>query len=259
MRMRTTGMRARLAAGAFFLLAGAALPAGAAPRLQLAAERSGKVCPPASPVLGIVRLDASADPPAGASKCLLIVEARDLSDASLDLLTSRLARFQEIGPVLLDLSNAAGEPDRIPFAIKKLSSAVRSVFPGAPVGLDLGNRPAGDEDLSAYVDAVAPRPDAVAPGIEGSIVGRWLIRPGGASPPSEAIRAIAGVPREARPSVALVALTGETSEDVVRALERLQAYFKDDVSPDPTPTTVTEVGAAPAAAAVSHPALRYFD
>lgn len=265
MGTKPTRIRARFPAGAFFLgvvLAAAPGAAFAATKLQIAAERMDGSCPAASPVFGVVRLSATAGPSPGAdvSHCLVWVAVRDTSDAALESLTSRLAALSKVGPVLLDLSGAVGEAARIPFAIKKLSSAARSVTPGAPVGLELVDRPAGDEDLSPYVDALVPRPAAVATGVETSIVGRWLSAGHTATPASAVIAALAAVPPETRPSVSLVALDGSAAApptpESFPPLERLQAYFREEVSPDPTPTRATDAtGSSPAPREV----LRYFD
>jgi hypothetical protein len=267
MGMRSTRIRARLAAGAFFLLlvvtlAAAPSNAFAATKVQIAADRTDLGCPAGSPVFGIVRFSGPPGPAPGAdlSHCLLWVSVRDTSDASLDSLTSRLAGLSKSGPVLLDLSGAVGEPSRIPFAIKKLSSAVRSVSPEAPVGLALADRPAGEEDLSPYVDALVPRPPAVATGVESSIVGRWVFAGRATTPASAVIGALAAISSESRPSVSLVVLddpgAAPPSSESFAALERLQAYFRADVSPDPTPTGATDAaGSSPAPREV----LRYFD
>jgi len=234
----------------------------AATKLQIAADRTDMGCPVGSPVFGIIRFSGLPGPAPGAdlSHCLLWVSVRDTSDASLDSLTSRLAGLSKAGPVLLDLSGAVGEPSRIPFAIKKLSSAVRSVSPDAPVGLALGDRPAGDEDLSPYVDALVPRPAAVAAGTESSIVGRWIFAGASATPASAVIRALSAISSESRPSVSLAVLddagAAPPNSESIAALERLQAYFRAEVSPDPTPTRATDAaGPSPAPRDV----LRYFD
>ncbi len=248
---------ARIIAGAF--LSALLIPAGplfAAPRLQIAAERADGACPDRSPVLGIARLAPGRTVPADVAKCLLVVNAHDLAEASLWELASRLARFPKLSYVLLDLSSAAGDPARIPYAVKKLSSAVRGVSPDASVGLDLGTRPAGDEDLSPYADALVPRPEAVAAGVEAPLPGRWIVRNAETTPASDALRALESFPRENLATVRLVALTAAAGpridEAAVAALERLQSYFTEDVSPDPTRTAVTLPDQ-------TYEALRFFD
>jgi len=248
---------ARLHAGALalFLLLSAA-SAAAATRLQIAGARADGTCPERSAVLGIARTGGPVPPPDDVSHCLLIVDVRDLSDAFLEDSTSRLARFRALPFVLLDLSESAGEPARIPFAVKKLSSAVRAVSPGAQIGLDLGARPSGDEDLSPYADALVPRPEGVAAVDDGSIVGRWLLRPRDLPAVGAALDMLERIPRPELSAVRLVAVTSAAGKPVdeegFHRLERLQAYFTEDVSPDTTPTLV-RVGD------LSYPALRFFD
>ncbi|MEP6769655.1 MAG: hypothetical protein ABJC61_13360 [Acidobacteriota bacterium] len=246
----------RILAGAFLcalLLHARAL--SAAPRLQIAAEHPDGVCSDRSPVLGIARLAPSRAVPLDVSKCLLVVDARDLAEAPLAELAARLAKFPKLSYVLLDLSSATGDPARIPYAVKKLSSAIRGVSPDASVGLDLGTRPAGDEDLSPYADAIVARPEAVAAGIEASLPGRWVVGNVESAPASDAIRALESFPRESLAAVRLLALTAAGSridEAGFASLERLQSYFTEDVSPDPTKTAV-------ALADQSYEAVRFFD
>jgi hypothetical protein len=263
---------ARLIAGALFFAAVRALAQPAAgdaadaapappapPRLQLAAGAPDGLCPDRPGVLGISRLDPARTPPGDSSRCLVIVEARDLSDAALSELASRLARFSRFGFVLLDLSGSEGAPERIPFAVKRLSSAVRAVTPDARVGLDLGSRAPGEEDLSPYADALVSRAEAggTAPQSAGgaAITGRWILLhaagPGGGGA-SDVIRALEAVPRESLGSVSLASRESAADEPARRQLERMQAYLTADVSPDPTLTTVS-------AGAESYPALRFFD
>ena len=248
--------RARLLAGAF-LLSGlaSASTAHAATTLQIAAGRSDGRCPDRSPVLGLARLGASPAPSGDVSRCLLVVEVRDLSDASIADLASGLARRPRLGHVLLDLSSAAGEPARIPFAVKTLSSAARAVSVDARVGIDFGDGRAVDEDLSPYAEALVLRPGGGASGSGSAIAGRWIVRPGSRTPADDAIRSLELVSRGDLASVSLIAFTagvGAVDDDGARQLERLQAYFTGDVSPDPTPTRI-EAGAD------SYDALRFFD
>ncbi|MDQ6891868.1 MAG: hypothetical protein M3167_04225 [Acidobacteriota bacterium] len=263
---------ARLIAGALLFaavravaqpIAGAAAdmaPAPAAPpRLQLATSAPDGLCPDRPGILGISRLDATRTPPADSSRCLVIVEARDLSDTALSELASRLARFSKFGFALLDLSASEGAPERIPFAVKRLSSAVRAVTPDARVGLDLGSRPAGEEDLSPYADALVLRAEAAAvppqSGASAAITGRWILLRAAASGSgaSDVIRALEGVRRDSLGSVSLAARESAAADEPGRRqLERMQAYLTADVSPDPTPTTVS-VGPE------SYSALRFFE
>ncbi|MEO8188714.1 MAG: hypothetical protein ABI682_00115 [Acidobacteriota bacterium] len=250
---------ARAAAGAFLsVLFLHALPAVAAPRVRLAVERSDGACPGKSAVLGIARLNGARTPSGDVSGCVLLVEAGDLSEAPLSELASRLSRFPKLSFVLLDLSSATGEPARIAYAVKKLSSAARGVSPDASIGLDLGTRPAGDEDLSPYADALVPRREGVVAGVEAPLPGRWLVRPLEGFPASDALRAMEPFPRDELGSVRLVAVTGNPAgtprlDDAgVPGLERLQSYFTDDVSPDPTRTAISLPDQ-------TYDALRFFD
>src|SRR5262245_10153603 len=122
MRMRRP-RGARLLASALFLSA-AALRAEA---IRIAAERPDAACPTgARPPFGIVR-----HIPTDASSCVLFFDVPDLSDTTLDRSASALARIPAIPAVVLELSGLADGQDeawkeRVAFAIKKLSSAVRS-------------------------------------------------------------------------------------------------------------------------------------
>lgn len=275
MRVETRSLRARFDAGAFFFAIAASVAAFAAPeaapaaeRIAIAAERPDGACPTAGKALGIARLSADVTPaPDGVTRCLLIVEVKDLSDASLDGLTSRLARLPALRYVLLDLSAAAGEAARIPYAVKKLSSAVRAVSLDTRVGLDLGNRPAGEEDLSAYADALVPRPGGVAAGTETAIAGRWLVfSAADESPTAAVVRMLAEASRDTLAHVRLVGVTASNGHplpaDAGDAIERIQRYFTDDVSYDPTPTSAgpTAPGAGGAASPAEARLLpRFFD
>ncbi len=268
MKAENRFLRARRNAGAFFFVTVAALvaiaslarpdSAQALEKIRIAAGRTDRTCPSAGPALGVVRLSAENDP-GDVSGCLLIVELRDLSDASLDRFTSRLARLHALPYVLLDLSGAAGEPARIPFAVKKLSSAVRAASIDAKVGLDLGNRPAGDEDLSPYADALVPRPGGVATGSEASIASRWLLpSPRDESPSSAAVRALAEASPDTLARVRLVAIAGPADAGAWEQVQRVARYFTEDVSFDPTPMAATAT-AGPAGGDESRPLPRFFD
>lgn len=204
-------------------------------------------------MLGIVRIGTGPVPSTEVSRCLVVVEVRDLSDATLSELGSRLSSLARPGWVLLDFSRSSGDPVRIPFAVKTLSSAARSASRDAHVGLDFASKPAGEEDLSAYAEAVVSRPGEAAAPAGAAITGRWILAARSASPAEDAIRALELVPRGELASVRLVAVTGSAATaDGDKPLERLQAYLTEDVSPDPTPTRV-------AAGADSYEALRFFD
>ena len=137
---------------------------------------------------------------------------------------------------------------RMPFAVKKLASAVRAASPGAEVGFDFtAAAPAGsaielaDEGLGPYADALVLR--AGRGRITGAEVpGRWLLAPlAGPSAPDDLIRLLQG--NLAPPaSVGLLGLLATPERSVgeaqARALDRLQAYWTKDVSADPTPTRV---------------------
>ena len=135
---------ARSLAGALLLCAAAPL---SAERIWLAAERADHGCPTAGPPFGVVSLPAAGSPaPAGA--CLVRVSLPDLTDATLDDAAARIAGLAHAAAVDLELDLAACTPPalsvedrglRLPYAVKKLSSAARGTEPDRRVLVSLTN------------------------------------------------------------------------------------------------------------------------
>lgn len=237
---------ARLAAGALLLLA-AALPAEP---IRIVAERPAAPCP-AGRILGLVRVDPATPVSGGAERCIELLTVRDLSDAALDEAAAAVGKWPAIAGAIVafeTLPDPAGSEftQRVPFAVKKLASAVRAASPDAGVGFDLtAAAPAGgeialaDEGLGPYADALVLRAG------RGRVTGaeireRWLLGPlEGTSAAGDALRLLqAGLAPPA--SVSLLGLLATPARRVggpeLQSLERLQAYWTKDVSPDPTAT-----------------------
>ena len=238
---------ARLAAGAFPLLAAAALTADP---IRIATERPGEPCP-AGRILGLVRVDPATQAAGGAERCIALLEVRDLSDAALDEAVATAAKWPRLAAAIVEVETLPAPAGRefarrVPFAIKKLASAIRAASPDAEIGFDLtaaapaaGELALADEGLGPYADALVLRAG------RGRVAGAeirewWLLAPlAGASAAGDAIRLLqSGLAPPA--SVALVGLlaTAErrTGDAESQSLERLQAYWTKDVSLDPTPT-----------------------
>jgi hypothetical protein len=255
---------ARFAAGVFLALVGARLPA--AP-LRIAAERPGDGCPD-GPGLSLVRVEPAAREGGPGGRCLALLPVRDLSDGPLDGAVAAAARRPGQAGVIVEFASLpeTGSSEfsiRVPYAIKKLASAIRAASPDAEVAFDLtiGAPPGGElvlaeEGLGPYADALVLRPGRGR--VESSEVReRWLLAPPSAG--SAAARAVRALQDGLAPpaSVTVVGLLGTPDRPADasewKALERLQAYFTRDVSFDPTPTTVAH------ADGTASPALRYFD
>ncbi|MEO8347952.1 MAG: hypothetical protein ABI610_03490, partial [Acidobacteriota bacterium] len=136
MRGRLRYGSARVLAGAFLLMA-APLAARAATRLTLAAERVDKACPPEGP-LGIVQLTSDQEVPESVSRCLVLYEVGDTSEAAVLRDAGRLARMTGVAGVALDFTQISTATEhtgraRLPYAIKQLSSAIRAASPAARV------------------------------------------------------------------------------------------------------------------------------
>jgi hypothetical protein len=256
---------ARPAAGALLLLAaGAALPAEP---IRIATERPTAPCP-AGRVLGLLRVDAETPATGGAERCVVLLVVRDLSDAALDEAAATAARWQGLAGAIVEFEKLpeSASPEfalRVPFAAKKLASAIRAASPDAEVGFDLtAAAPAGgdlvlsDEGLGPYADALVLR--AGRGRVSGAEISRrWLLTPlGGASAAGEVIRLFQSALAPPA-SVTLLGLldTGErrTGSAESRSLERLQAYWTGDASLDPTPTR------AKRADGTAFDVLRFFD
>src|SRR5438477_4965163 len=250
-------IRARFLAGAFLFLCAALATA-----LQIAAERPDRTCPPDPEPIGIVRVETDETSP-GAG-CLAIVAIRDLSDESITRVASTLIRFGARGAVL-DFEEALRgrspeEETRFPFAVKTLSSAIRSGSSRAQVTVRLPDaadasaalvRVLASEEIAPYVDAVAARAGQSVSVPEPLRV--WLlVEPAAGGAAAEAIRALQGL-RSAALIAALAAPDRPLTSEDLSTLARLRAHFTADVSPDPTPTTATRTDGS------AFEVLRFFD
>jgi hypothetical protein len=277
MRDRLRLSSARVLAGAFLLLA-APFAARAAERLTIAAEMPDVACPASGPPFGIVTLGPETSLPGDASRCVVLLPVTDLSDAAIQLSASRLARLPRTAAVILDFSSLAdaaplGEIERNPrfsFAIKSLSSALRSVSPEIRIGF---REPTSQDGMggghSAVSDsALAPYADALVFSIDQSIKLRDDIRESWVLTRRSADRSAAGdvlyalsryPPRLALEAqrvalLALLAAPGRPLLEVdVESLRRLQRYWTDDVSRDPTATLATRPDGS------RFPVLRFFE
>src|SRR5262249_44036356 len=129
-------LRARLAAGAFLLLAAVAAPLAAAERVRFALERGGGACPAAAQgaALGLVALEDRLPVGTDEGACAVRLALSGLTDAEIDQAAGRLATAS--GSPALILRLPAGEPERTIYAIKRLSSAFRGASLAGQVGLD---------------------------------------------------------------------------------------------------------------------------
>jgi hypothetical protein len=251
--------RARSCAGAFLLLAAAALafpsPASAAERVRFALERESEACPSATgdAVWGLAAVPgAVAGAPSGrdVSGCVLRLRLEGLTDADLAGATARLATASSSPALILELPRA--ELDRTMYAVKLLSSTFRGASPAGLVGLDSrAELPEPQaEELAPYVDALVRAPGDSLPE-ESSRLWLLAVPAASASPVTTALSALAKSPR-----ATLVAVPrgdyGPAEAGAV-SLARLQRYFTTDVSPDPTQTSATRPDGS------SVPLVRYFD
>jgi len=250
MRERARLENARVIAGVFLLFAGAA-GAGAAERLTVAAERTDGTCP-VGPPLGIVQITSRQELPASLERCVVLFEIGDLSDSAVLREAARLAKTAGAAAVVLDFTRFSQTPDdsvraRVPFAIKQLSSAVRAASPGARIGLDFSHGPGEpfsldlEEGLGAYFDAIATFAGRVPPAFSGEGKERWLflLRTPGRSIAGEIVQAI-GAAAAVQQIVGMFSTPERTVDDSDwESLGRLQRYWTEDVSRDPTPTTAT--------------------
>jgi hypothetical protein len=258
-------MNARLAAGVFLALVAARLPAEP---VRIAAERPGDGCRD-GPGLSLVRVESGAREGSSAARCLALLSVKDLSDGSLDAAVDAVARRPGQAGVIVDFVSL---PDlgssefsiRVPYAIKKLASAIRAASPDAEVAFDLtiaappnGELVLAEEGLGPYADALVLRPGRGK--VESTEVhARWLLAPlsvrGSAA--AEALRALeSGLAPPSSITVVGLLAGAERQADALewKSLERLQAYFNRDVSLDPTATTAARPDGT------SSPVLRYFD
>jgi hypothetical protein len=235
--------------------------------IRIAAEGPGALCG-GGRILGLLHVDSQTPPDAGARGCVAILDVRDTSDAALDEAVEAAARWPSLAGAIVTfaaLPDPAGDEYavRVPYAVKKLASAVRAASPDAQVAFDFTAAvPAGavlalsDEGLGPYADALVER---VGRGrvTGGEIRDRWLLAPlSGPSAAGDVIRLLEGS-AETAGSVGIVILTAspdrKTGEAEARSLARLQAYWTKDVSPDPTATKITR------ADGTALPSLRFFD
>ncbi len=239
-------LRARLAAGAFLLFL-AASEAPGAERLLLAAERGDGRCVAGSKILVLARLAAPPSPDVPAASCVFDVRLADLDDSRIEEAVSWLAALRSARGAVLEMP-APSDETRFAYAIKRLSSAFRSGSPGAPVALDAEGdlSPSLEEEIEPYVDALVDR-ESRPPTPARAIAGRWALslwpRPGGSTPVSDVIAEI-GREHKAGLAVSVAGLLQSRESDLrlgedFTTLERLQAYFTENVSRDPTPTKAT--------------------
>lgn len=266
----TEKLSARFFAGALLLCAAAPL---SAERIGLAAERADHACPAPGPPFGVAPLPPSGSP-APAGDCLVHVSVPDLTDAMLEDLAARIARLGHAPAVDLDLNllscvapalSAEERKLRLPYALKKLSSAARASLPGRKVLVSLtaiGEVPWSEaeqvawilleEDLEPYLDRVAlPASLPESPSFDQALLARpWVRTPpaGPAGAVNAVLTALARVPA-ANPIV----VGGAVSAADWESLRRLQAYLTDDVSRDPTMTKAVRRDGTP------FDVLRFFD
>jgi hypothetical protein len=250
MRKRTLFENARVLAGVFLLLA-IPLSARAAERLTIAAERKDGGCP-VGPPLGIVQITSRQELPASLERCVVLFEIGDLSESGVLRDVERLAKTAGAAAVVLDFTRFSQTPDdpvraRLSFAIKQLSSAVRAASPTARVGLDFSRGPGEpysldlEEGLGAYFDAIAAFAGRTPPAFSEEGKERWLflLRTPGRSAAGEVVQAVLAAP--AVPQIVGVFSTPEGAVDDSdwQEIGRLQRYWTDDVSRDPTATAAT--------------------
>jgi hypothetical protein len=261
----------RRISGAFLLLAWAA----GAHAIQLAAQRVDHGCPADGKVLGIVPLGSSI-PGASSAHCLVLVPVDDLSDSAIAAKVADLARIPPTAAIALRFTSIP-EASRLSYAVKKLSSAAKSVDPATLVGLDLpAGSPAVEEELTPYLDALIGDTPAASgddfptrwlffprgqpPGGPGSTIASDAIRGLMAPPPPGSVIGLVGILAPAPEGPAEIRPIGDTDW---QAVERLAGYLAADVSPDPTRTTAYVSTQNPAAATgwerSPHSLARFFD
>ena len=139
---------ARLAAGVFLALVAARLPALP---LRIAAERPGDGCPD-GPGLSLLRVEPGTHEDGPSARCLALLPVKDLSDSALDAAVAGAARRPGRAGVIVEFASLpeTGSSEfsiRVPYAIKKLASAIRAASPDAEVAFDLtiGAPPGGSK------------------------------------------------------------------------------------------------------------------
>ncbi len=224
---------ARFAAGALFLVAAAA---SGESRIEIASARAGG-CPAAGPPWGLEVLGASRDP-IGAG-CVAVFRPAALSDAAIEAAESQLARSTGIPGLLLDFSmlpSGPADPERFAFVAKRLASAARSAAHGIRVAVNVS--PEQNRSLDAafwaetdpYRDAVVWRAGRGLVTTADATPRYWLAvdDAGGGDAASALVRAIAALPEGTRFERVLIGSPADPNE-----LARLQAYFVEDLAPEP--------------------------
>ena len=246
--------------GAFLFLLLLAGPA-AADRLRLAAERAGRVCPPSgsAPPYAVATWLPNQSPPADASGCLVLLPLPDLSEDAIGKAAAGLARLAGAPGVVMDFSSALQTPQsersqRVPYAAKQLSSAIRSASPEAEVFVSLSKvrdvpetevrslaSLLSSEELEPYVDGAFVSADALsrrAWDLEGfSKV--WVFAPSSGDAVRDALAALQAVPAASLVALLPAPETEGLSEPTWHELVRLQGVFRPEASRDPTETTAT--------------------
>ena len=228
---------ARLVAGAFLLTAGMAAIARGEPR-RLAAERPDGSCPADSKVLGVVPAGAALPAGSEASRCLFRVSLASLADADIEDAVARLAPIRSAAGLLISFPSGS-DPERVSYAVKRLSSIFRSGSAEGKVALSIEPPLSGEaaEELSPYLDAFAVRPGAPAPAEAPERIWAVASSAESRSAADAAIDAAAALPHATL--VVVPADARPPSAADFDGLARLEKYWSTDVSPDPTPTTVT--------------------
>ncbi len=259
---------ARVLAGVFLFLTGS-LALRAAERLTIAAERADRSCPANGP-LGIVQITPEQELPASLERCLVLFEVGDLTESAVLRDVERLAKTAGASGVVLDFTRFIQTPDdrvrgRLPFAIKRLSSAARAASPAGRIALDFSRGPGEpfqldlEEGLGAYFDALSAFAGRLPPAFPDESKERWLLllREPGATAPGQIVRALeppvgsgAALPRVVGVFAVPEARVDDTDWE---SLARLQRYWTEDVSRDPTATMATRTDGT------RFPVLRFFD
>jgi hypothetical protein len=243
--------RARVLAGAFLFFAACAGSARAE-KLRVAAERPDGACPADAKVPGITRLTAPRPADGASAACLFLVRLDALGDPEIDEAVVNLASLHAATGVVLELP-APDDPERFAYTVKRLSSIFRSGSPDGRVALATPRFPdaALEEELAAYVDALAVSPGGSAPA-ESSLRTWALTVPAASSSPTvAALGALARYPQAVLVGVEAGDQPFTAAE--IETLGRLEQYLTADASRDPTATRITRRDGA----AVT--ALRLFD
>jgi hypothetical protein len=182
----------------------------------------------------------------------------EFGDAALEDTSARIARLGYAPAVDLEFDVVAflaaglteeGQRLRLAYAVKRLSSAARSVSPSRKVLVSLVNPGATraaeleriarlllEEELEPYADAVAVPLELVSsPSFDATLLSRPWVRtplPSRGEAVNTVLAALARVPAAAN-----VEIEGGVSQGDWDALRRLQRYWTENVSRDPAPTS----------------------